>query len=362
MNCSEGLFEEFQRVAEELVAGDEDRREDRLVTSTVVGVVAAPDFAVHDGGANRLFGEVIRGFEIRSAEEREELGGMAVEVFGEAFILGVSAVEAGQYLQLRREFIGQFTQIGASPFPFQELIASGQRLLQQRRHFARELRGSASGDLQQFVRTAEHMGHALLMRRLREAVIRCPAIVDQHAGVVGSQRIGRDLEATRTSDLEQCRLLADKHMVPSIHATDSPTRFIRPHDRRTADRRANLLVRRLALGRHPSQRSSRRAAVDRDREQMPEQLRDLAVRHSQRLVEPGDCRMSLRSQLHRRRSESIGSLQLVTTLHTLTTVLATTDMHVKATLNRLRGQLNLVLFGDVRLGHMPRTTLGTNWR
>ena len=58
MNCSEGLFEEFQRVAEELVAGDEDRREDRLVTSTVVGAVAAPDFAVHDGGANRLFGEV----------------------------------------------------------------------------------------------------------------------------------------------------------------------------------------------------------------------------------------------------------------------------------------------------------------
>ena len=27
MNCSEGLFEEFQRVAEELVAGDEDRRD-----------------------------------------------------------------------------------------------------------------------------------------------------------------------------------------------------------------------------------------------------------------------------------------------------------------------------------------------
>ena len=113
MNCSEGLFEEFQRVAEELVAGDEDRREDRLVTSTVVGVVAAPDFAVHDGGANRLFGEVIRGFEIRSAEEREELGGMAVEVFGEAFVLGVSAAEAGQHFQLRCEFIGQLAEVTA---------------------------------------------------------------------------------------------------------------------------------------------------------------------------------------------------------------------------------------------------------
>ena len=85
-------------------------------------------------------------------------------------------------MQLRGEFSGQFTQVGASPF--QELIASGQRVLQQRHHLARELRGSASGDLPQFVRAAEHMSHALLMRRLREAVIRCPAIVDQHAGIV----------------------------------------------------------------------------------------------------------------------------------------------------------------------------------
>ena len=139
MNGSEGLIEEFQRVAEELVAGDEDRREDRLVTRTAIGAVAAPGFAVHDGRANRLLGAVIRGLDIRSAQEREELGGVAVGVFGEAFVLGVSAAEAGQHLQLRGEFIGQFTQVGASPFAFQELIASGQRLLQQRRHLAREL-------------------------------------------------------------------------------------------------------------------------------------------------------------------------------------------------------------------------------
>ena len=70
--------------------------------------------------------------------------------------------------------------------------------------------------------------------------------------------------------------------------------------------------------------------------------------------------MSLRSQLHRRRSEGIGGLQPVTTLNTLTTVLATTDMRVNATLNRLRGQFDLKLSGDARLGRMPRSTLRVN--
>ena len=62
MNCSEGLFE---RVAEE------------LVTRIVIGAVAAPDFAVHDGRANRLLGMVVCGFDIRLAQEREVFGGVA---------------------------------------------------------------------------------------------------------------------------------------------------------------------------------------------------------------------------------------------------------------------------------------------
>ena len=66
-----------------------------------------------------------------------------MEVFGKAFVLGVSAVEADQDFQLGREFVGQFAQVGASPFPFQALIASGECLLQQRDDFTRELDGSA---------------------------------------------------------------------------------------------------------------------------------------------------------------------------------------------------------------------------
>ena len=60
-------------------------------------------------------------------------------MFGEAFVLSVRVAEAGQHFQPRGEFIGQLAEVGASPFAFQELIASGQRLLQQRRHLAREL-------------------------------------------------------------------------------------------------------------------------------------------------------------------------------------------------------------------------------
>ena len=44
---------EFEGIVEELIAGEENRREDRLVISADVGAVAAPDFAVHDRRTNR---------------------------------------------------------------------------------------------------------------------------------------------------------------------------------------------------------------------------------------------------------------------------------------------------------------------
>ena len=146
--------------------------------SAGVGSVASPDFAVHDRWTNRLLGAVVRGLDVGQAEEREELGGVTFQVFGEAFVIGIGSAEAGQHAQLGRVFVRQFAQPNMSPFPFPELVASGQRLLEQLDHGAWEDHGTASRDFQQVVRAAQRMSHALLMRRVREAVIRSPVVVD----------------------------------------------------------------------------------------------------------------------------------------------------------------------------------------
>ena len=63
--------------------------------SAGVGSVAAPDFAIHDRRTDGLLGAVVRGFDIREAEEGEELGGVAFQMFGEAFVIGIGSAEAG---------------------------------------------------------------------------------------------------------------------------------------------------------------------------------------------------------------------------------------------------------------------------
>ena len=199
--------------------------------SAGVGAVSAPDFAVHDRRTNRLLGAVVRGLDVGQAEEREELAGVAFQVFGEAFVIGIGSAEAGQHAQLCRKFVRQFAQSSTSLFPFPKLVASGQCVLEQLDHGAWEDHGSASRDLQQVVRAAQHMSHALLMRRVRKAVIRSPAVVDQHARVLCAEHSGRDVEATRASDLAERRLFADQDMIPRIHSADPPTRFIWPHTR-----------------------------------------------------------------------------------------------------------------------------------
>ena len=59
--------------------------------------------------------------------------------------------------------------------------------------------------------------------------------------------------------------------------------------------------------------------------------------------------MSLRSQLHGRGAQGVGRLQLMPALQSLAAILATTDTHVEATLNRLDGKFELILLGDVNL-------------
>ena len=113
--------------------------------SAGVGAVAAPDFAVHDRRTNGLLGAVVRGLDVGQAEEGEELGGVAFQVFGEAFVIGVGSAEAGQPAQLGREFVRQFAQPSTRQLPFPELVASGQRVLEQLDHGAREDHGADLG-------------------------------------------------------------------------------------------------------------------------------------------------------------------------------------------------------------------------
>ena len=111
--------------------------------SAGVGSVAAPDFAIHDRRTDGLLGAVVRGFDIRETEEGEELGGVAFQVFGEAFVIGIGSAEAGQHAQLGREFVRQFAQPSTSLFPFPEFVASGQSVLEQLDHGAWEDHGTA---------------------------------------------------------------------------------------------------------------------------------------------------------------------------------------------------------------------------
>ena len=71
------------------------------------------------------------------------------------------------------------------------------------------------------------------------------------------------------------------------------------------------------------------------------------MRQPQGLIEPGHRRMRLGSQLHGGGTQSIRRLQFMPSLQPLTAVLATANMHIEATLNRLGRKFDLILLGDV---------------
>ncbi len=105
----------------------------------------------------------------------------------------------------------------------------------------------------------------------------------------------------------------------------------------------------MATSRRLESRTHRLTAADRDSEEFLQELRDLAMRQSQRLIQPLHRRLGDRPQLDSGSSESIWSLHYMPALQSLAALSAAADMHVQTPLNRLLRKLELILPSEVRL-------------
>ena len=184
--AAEEVGEEVEGVTAVLSGGPEDGHEDGLSVGAGFGAVAAPDFAVGGEGSHGLFGAVVGGIQAGDVEEGEEVVAMGVEVFGQSFVAGMDLgpgqypVEAGL-----PEADGDSQAVGRNRSGV-AAVAQRQGVPEETLHLAWKVDGPADGHAQEFAAAVEEVSETLLMQGEAEPVIRRPAVVDQVAGVIGT--------------------------------------------------------------------------------------------------------------------------------------------------------------------------------
>lgn len=146
------------------------------------------------------------------------------------------------------------------------------------------MHGPTHGRFQEFPTTTLQVAQALLVKRLLEAVVSTPAIVDQRAGPVRAEQLFRKV-ATAVADLVASSGLAHEGVQPGAVPAHAPARFVGHDPRRLTHGQPQLIVGGLGPPRGPQQAADARGSRDPDVEEFLEELPALAVRQAESLVQ-----------------------------------------------------------------------------
>ena len=147
-------------------------------------------------------------------------------------------------------------------------------------------------------------------------------------------------------DEESHGVLGHRGVHPGGEAADPPARFVGHDPRRLGDAMDDRVVVRQAPPGRPQHGLAGPAARQPDAEERVEQHADLAVREPGVLVEVDDGRLGVGAELAGAAPQRVGGLQRVPPPHPLAAAVAMADVNVEPAVDRLAGDLGLVLVFD----------------
>ena len=123
---------------------------------------------------------------------------MVRDVPGQAAIRFVREPARGHLLQFATQGQSLHGQVVAAESMTTPRSTQGKGPIDQRQHRAWQAHGATHGRFEQFLATTLQVPHALLMKRLREAVVHAPAVVHQRSRPLEPQQLfGRFMTAGR---------------------------------------------------------------------------------------------------------------------------------------------------------------------
>jgi hypothetical protein len=151
-------------------------------------------------------------------------------------------------------------------------------------------------------------------------------------------------------------------MNPPAAAIHTPAGFIADNSRRASHLLSNPLVRRPEFRRQPPLSLPVGTPRDFETKQLFDQPPTLAVREAQFFIRNRQRRLQVRPELTGRRSQSVRRLQRMPSLNTFAATGAVTDVNVKLAIDRLAGNVRLVLLADGVFGQFATPALWTALR
>ena len=202
---------------------------------------------------------------------------------------------------------------------------------------------------QQVAGAAQHVGHALLVDRLLEPVVRGEPVVAQDARPVPADHPLQDVGTALGVDGVRGGPVTDPGVEPGRVPSDPPPRLVgrdllgRPH------LVEDQVVVRFQAGRGPQVDLGAGPAGQRDAEQGLEDRRDLAVRQAHLGVQDRGGGLGVGADLAGGRAQGVGRLERVPALGPLAARLAVADVDAELADQRRAGDLGLELVGRAGL-------------
>src|SRR5262245_12413759 len=213
----------------------------------------------------------------------------------------------------------------------------------------------------QFAHAPQHVGEALLVGGLHEAVVRREAVMGHRASPIAADQPLQDVGAALPVDGVAGGTPRHPGMQPGRIACHPPTRFVRRQARRRLDLCADLLVGWLQPPRGTQHDLGAGAARQGDAEEGREDCGHLAVRQAESLVQRGRGGLGVGAKLTGGCSQGTGGLQRMAALEAPATTAAAADVDGELADERPAGDFGLVLRGNLSLLNLAaavRTSAG----
>ena len=186
-----------------------------------------------------------------------------------------------------------------------------------------------------------------LMRCVLEVSIRCPAVTDEDAIIVGAQDCGHLRKTAAGLNGIQNHRGRDERPEPLQVTTDFPTHFIRTDHGTCANASRKCLMGGRRLAGRAMQRVRDRARPHHQAKTVAQQRRDLAVRQPEIVVRQHDRRDGLRPEMRSCDAQRIRDLERMPRLVAAPAGATPPDVHLKPTdVWPHDGQLFLNFIGD----------------
>ncbi len=326
-----------------LDAGRADARQDLLSARAAGVAIAAEDLSVGDRRADGLVGGPTGGLTARMLEKEEEFVLMVGEMLGEPGVGRVRESPVQQALQPGLKATDGDRHAMRRNLALVPTVAKEEGVREELQDRPGKSNRPAGGEFEDVLAASLDVAEALLVEGLLESIVGAPPVMDHRAVPIRPENLLGDIVAAAGSDWEQGRRTSHEDPHPLKKSIDLPSGLIGVDASAATHDDFDAVIGGLNAVGCPQDDVGGPATRERDPEEVLEDRLDVAIGDADLVLQERRHGLGVRSQLRSRRSDGIGGLKRMASLHAPAAVVTVPDVDVESPVDRLLGNLGLEL-------------------